>query len=803
MRFPRPAVAALFMAALVPACGADGDASGPTGPAEVMELYPTTKVLDADALGRIAEVSPDLATVTFATTSPAVDGVVVGDIALGGIADKTPNGMLRRVTAVTRNGAAVTWTTEPAPLQAAIKNGRIRMPAVHLSPTAPRAELQPGVTMQSVAGGLAPRNVPQDGVANGGAKEDFTLGVAPFEVAKGVTLGGSIGFGLDADLDLIINPTEVSGALTLKGSETATLDVLAKYAKSWNERKDLAAYYFPPIPITILGVPMVITLKLAVSVGAEGKTNVKLAWSGRESARLTLGGKVGTGGLQPIYDGTADASADPPAVTGASDVKAKLGVRLEAAINAGLADVAMWVGADGYVGLGANTEASPCWSLHAGLDARVGAKATLLAVIPITEGEVTPNLVDKVVTSGSCGPDDAPVAPWGAVLAPSKLDTFPSVAILPDQTIVVGTLAAGNRSYAARLTREGQSIWERHYGDLVGVHEVLAGPNGTIVVGGTIDTGASFARLDPDGVPDLARQITFADFSTVGDPRFAVTSDGGIFVAGTSGVTKTFAAKFDGNGALLWSNVYDGIRTPSGIAATSDGGAVLFFEAVRAGLGYAAATRIAPDGSVVFARTYGRGSATSGTVLSNGDIALTGRGDGTGEALVVRLDANGAPIWGFSYGSVAPLELVGRGVAERSDGLIVAGRRGFAGTADGWAMLVGPDGTLGWSRAYGGTDADEFRTVRTGGDGGSVFVGTTQSFGDTHVLLTRVPPLGAITFTAPGVTQINVDGIKGSWMPTPLDLAPTVTAAPVTIVEPPLARWTGEPTVAPRTPLTP
>ncbi len=203
--------------------------------------------------------------------------------------------------------------------------------------------------------------------------------------------------------------------------------------------------------------------------------------------------------------------------------------------------------------------------------------------------------------------------------------------------------------------------------------------------------------------------------------------------------------------------------------------------------------RLSPCGAPLSARTYGAAGRDEGRALvafPDGGAVLAGTTESFGEgneALVLRVDAEGAPTWAravggkswdtaaavtataddgvvvvgetYSFGPLAPkkhnlflfrLGKAGELVYERTYGGDKAGDAGFAalhqpsddgalvagasesfgqGKDDAWLLRVDASGKLLWSRTFGGIGDDEGRGLIQVAGGGLLLSGFTRSFG--------------------------------------------------------------------------
>jgi hypothetical protein len=118
------------------------------------------------------------------------------------------------------------------------------------------------------------------------------------------------------------------------------------------------------------------------------------------------------------------------------------------------------------------------------------------------------------------------------------------------------------------------------------------------------------------------------------------------------------------------------------------------------------------------------------------------RNYGDRDAWLVKIDSNGQIIWSKNYGGSESDS--GGDIVVLEDGYIVAGGSssndhdlpGNKGYADSWIFKVDKNGTLLWSKNYGGSLDDNLGGIKKTSDGGFVLVGSTSS-NDGDVLLNK------------------------------------------------------------------
>jgi uncharacterized delta-60 repeat protein len=260
---------------------------------------------------------------------------------------------------------------------------------------------------------------------------------------------------------------------------------------------------------------------------------------------------------------------------------------------------------------------------------------------------------------------------------------------------------------------------------------------------------AFLAKFTPEG--SLSWQRTFdgpGDFSIDRANGVAVAPDGSVYAAGqTVGVgNDVLLLKFSPDGSLVWQRRWDagGQETGEDVAVASDGS--VYVTGVTdgfGGFGHLFVLRLAPDGTLVWQRirdvasnaAVGTGQAI--TVAPDGSIYAAGVTPrtvvGEFDMLLLKLDPQGTLVWQRTYSAADVADARG-GLAVGSDGSVyVAGgiqavtRR--TAVNDTFVAKFGPDGTLTWSRGYGGDEGDFPGGVAARADGTVLVGGESASFG--------------------------------------------------------------------------
>ncbi len=112
-------------------CGGSGGGIPTTPPISEPEpietiIPDTTKVVEEETIQEIVSVTEDQSTIVFGKSTPQLEELVPGDIIAMGVTKNTPEGLLRKVTNITKGGkgnSEIVVETEFASLEEAIEQG--------------------------------------------------------------------------------------------------------------------------------------------------------------------------------------------------------------------------------------------------------------------------------------------------------------------------------------------------------------------------------------------------------------------------------------------------------------------------------------------------------------------------------------------------------------------------------------------------------------------------------------------------------------------------------------------------------
>jgi hypothetical protein len=226
---------------------------------------------------------------------------------------------------------------------------------------------------------------------------------------------------------------------------------------------------------------------------------------------------------------------------------------------------------------------------------------------------------------------------------------------------------------------------------------------------------------------------------------------GGFTASYGAGNRDMYLLRTNASGDTFWTRTYGTSYTEYGYCArgTSTGGYILAgFTGISSSFWVVNTDDM---GDSLWALRHGSGSAHCVRQLSDGGFAATGyRGGVNASVYLVRTDPAGDTLWTKTYGGSTWEQ--GDDLEQTSDGgFIIAGHTDSfgAGSDDVYLIKAFGDGTVDWTRIYGGINTDQGHDVEELPDGGFVVVGETSSFGTmtTDVYVVRTDAIGDTLWT--------------------------------------------------------
>jgi hypothetical protein len=306
--------------------------------------------------------------------------------------------------------------------------------------------------------------------------------------------------------------------------------------------------------------------------------------------------------------------------------------------------------------------------------------------------------------------------------------------------------------WIVRLDGDGRLLWEKSFGGPAidrGRAIVETPDHGLVIAGATESKGAGefdvwVLKVDAKGA--LLWDRHFGGGATDWASALVATRDGGIAIGAytqdiSGGPYDFWVIKLDGNGELLWQRRYGGAATDwsNAITETTDNGLVVVGHTESKGAGGADfwVLKLDADGEPIWDRTFGGAKtdyASTVTHTRDGGVivgGMTRSGDANGfDIRILKLNSSGEVIWDQTLGGMKD-DWVRSVVETRDGGHALAGYTDSqgAGLYDVWLVKLDADGALLWERTYGDTANEWSRAVVEMPDGGLALAGDTYSMG--------------------------------------------------------------------------
>jgi len=487
----------------------------------------TTKVLSGETVERLASISADGALFTFTEPTGQLEELAPGDVIVGNVSEQAPDGFLRRVAKVSREGGQVVVHTNPARIEDAIEQGAVQLSAV-LTPADVRAGTQrPGVALASVAHALGPDRfvvnlddvvlLDLDGNLSTTDDQARANGMFSFEPR------------LDFDLRLRgfrLEELSMIGGATERVQLSITSDV---QIVDLHEEVAVATYLFQPITLWVGWVPVVFSPMLTVHVGLDGSAQVGFDVAVSQDATLSAGLVYAGGRWRPVHEFSNDFTFTPPTVS--ANVRARGYVGLRFAI------LVYGVGGpfgqiDGALELDADIDRVPWWELSGGLGAKVGIRFEILSYqiadydatvldlkFPLARGETYPGGTPALTATPLATEPPAPRPTSTRTPTPT---TTPAPTFTPTPTLTPTPMPSCPFDAAGAFS----SLWQT-YRDQLGcpLYQV---PKPIQDAEQRFQNGHMFWRQDSDDIYVVYEQgalvgtyQTFPDSWSEGDPPYA------------------------------------------------------------------------------------------------------------------------------------------------------------------------------------------------------------------------------------------------------------------------------------------
>ncbi len=347
---------------------------------------------------------------------------------------------------------------------------------------------------------------------------------------------------------------------------------------------------------------------------------------------------------------------------------------------------------------------------------------------------------------------------WNRTFGGAGIDGFLSLAKLSDGSLAMGGVNRSTGSgladaWVISLDRKGIEKWERTIGgdgrDMV---LAIAATNGDGLVlagltqsqGKRLDDDLLVGRLDGKG--NLLWKHALGGSQNDTATSIVVLPDDEILLAGFTrskgrGRADAWILRLNGQGKVLWERTFggSGFDIPWSIALVADGGFIFTGETGAGGRQGRDAwvMRLDAQGDPLWEKTFGGEKYDILTAIApvpGGGFILAGntesKGAGRNDGWVVRLDAQGEMLWEHTYGKKNQ-DAFWSITAVPGGGFAVAGQIGTTrtGDSDAWVLRLDKKGRVLWEKTFGGKKGDSARAILPGPRGGFIVAGSTESRG--------------------------------------------------------------------------
>jgi hypothetical protein len=331
----------------------------------------STEVLTETTTQYLSSISGDGSVFTFTQSTPALDGLVPGEVIVGDVSENAPHGFLRKVTSTSSSGGLVVLETEEATLEDAIESGEAHLSHVLTPDQAQKVTQLSGVTLATA---------PQSG-------DDFYLIIEevvlydddgdPGTEDDQITADGSILLQPGFDLRLKVRDRHLEElSFTTSAVETADLEITSGVElPSVEEEVEVARYSLSAVTIWVGAVPVVVLPVLRVNVGVDGRVHVGVTTGVVQHAALRAGVKYADETWRPVTGFSNHFQYHPPELSADLDVKGYVIAQLSLLLY-GVAGP--YAEIDAYLKLEADVSATSQWVLYGGLDAPIGVNVEVL-----------------------------------------------------------------------------------------------------------------------------------------------------------------------------------------------------------------------------------------------------------------------------------------------------------------------------------------------------------------------------------------------------------------------------------------
>lgn len=332
----------------------------------------TTKVPDPATIANLDNVSPDGNQLVFSNPTPFLNNLRPGDVLAIGVTNKTPNGLLRKVTNITGTGGQIIVETTQATLEEAIEIGSADLSRVLTPNDVATAYSRGGVALRIAA-----------------ADDGFFIDIEDvilYDVDGNrdttddqITANGSILFNARFDFGFSINNWQLThtrfiytttrkAALTIETNLVSLLEL--------DKKLEIAHFIMNPITIFVGWLPVVIIPVLKVEIGIKGEVSVGITTGVTVTETFEAGLRYNNGNWSPVSSLSNDFQWDRPTLSAGCNFRGYVGPQLDLLLYG---VVGPYANIQGYLQLDADLFRTPWWELYAGLEANIGFELEIMS----------------------------------------------------------------------------------------------------------------------------------------------------------------------------------------------------------------------------------------------------------------------------------------------------------------------------------------------------------------------------------------------------------------------------------------
>ncbi|MBS3121712.1 hypothetical protein J4434_02410 [Candidatus Woesearchaeota archaeon] len=279
----------------------------------ITNTKPSNKVMDQSTAYYLDSISADKSTLIFNAQSTYAQNLIQGDLIIAGITDKTQEGLLRKVTSVTKNSSQIVAYTVLATLEDAVPEGTVQL---FFSLSTGNAKADSAIDNFDDAQ-FDSTQLPLS--FSGGQMYEFDHK----ELFSGIYLDGSMHIAVNADFQFtnstLYGTKEVR--FVTKGLEELELIVSGEFHAGINkELPPVELVKFPPVVIIPPGFvfPVVITPHLTLNFGVSANGNISAQTSITQSLVVDAGLEYKNNTWSKIQNIQPEFSSTIPEFTGVS-----------------------------------------------------------------------------------------------------------------------------------------------------------------------------------------------------------------------------------------------------------------------------------------------------------------------------------------------------------------------------------------------------------------------------------------------------------------------------------------------------